>query len=183
VLDYCSEKSLTLEIGHGRDEWPLVALKELLDNALDACEDVGVAPEITVSVNAGGITVTDNGPGIPPETVAAVLNFSQRVSSREHYVSPTRGAQGNALKSLVMMPFVLDGRSGCVEIVAKGIHHRIQVMGDRIRQEPVFDHQQQPVGADVPGSKITVHWPDSAIAQSCATISYVFYKSPSRMGC
>jgi hypothetical protein len=90
LLDYCSEKSLTLEIGHGRDEWPLVVLKELMDNALDACEDVGIAPEIAVTVNDGGITVTDNGPGIPAETVAAVLDFSRRVSSREHYVSPTR---------------------------------------------------------------------------------------------
>jgi DNA topoisomerase VI subunit B len=133
-----------------------------MDNALDACEDVGVAPEIAVTVNDGGITVTDNGPGIPAETVAAVLDFSRRVSSREHYVSPTRGAQGNALKSLVMMPFVLDGRFGCVEITARGVHHRIEVRVDRIRQEPVFDHQKHPVPGDVPGSKITIHWPDSS---------------------
>ena len=35
-----------------------------------------------------------------------------RVSSREAYVSPTRGAQGNALKTIVAMPFVLDGERG-----------------------------------------------------------------------
>ena len=43
ILDYCSEKSLALETGHDRHEWPLVIVKELLDNALDACEDVGTA--------------------------------------------------------------------------------------------------------------------------------------------
>ena len=92
LLDYCSEKALTLETGHGRDEWPLVILKELLDNSLDAAEDAGAAPEIAVKVDEQGIAVEDNGPGIPPETVTGVLDFSVRVSSREHYVSPTRGA-------------------------------------------------------------------------------------------
>lgn len=41
------------------------------------------------------ITITDNGPGIPAETVAGILDFAVRVSSREAYASPTRGAQGN----------------------------------------------------------------------------------------
>jgi hypothetical protein len=37
--------------------------------------------------------------GIAPQTVADVLDYAVRVSSREAYVSPTRGAQGNALKT------------------------------------------------------------------------------------
>ena len=82
-------------------------LKELIDNSLDAAEEAGVTPEITVTVAGGSIIVADNGPGIPPETVKAMLDFSVRVSSREAYVSPTRGAQGNALKTLVAMPYVL----------------------------------------------------------------------------
>ena len=32
--------------------------------------------------------------------------------------------QGNALKTLIAMPFVLDGKRGDVEIVAKGVRHR-----------------------------------------------------------
>ena len=58
------------------------------------------------------ITVTDNGPGIPAATVKAVLDYSIRVSSREAYVAPDRGAQGNALKTLIAMPFVLNGQRG-----------------------------------------------------------------------
>ena len=55
-----------------------------------------------------GITISDNGPGLPPKVVEDILDFSVRVSSREAYVAPDRGAQGNALKTLVAMPFVLD---------------------------------------------------------------------------
>ena len=53
---------------------------------------------------------------MPPATVADILDFSIRVSSREAYVAPTRGAQGNALKTILAMPFVLDGERGRVEI-------------------------------------------------------------------
>ena len=108
LLDFVSEKELTLQCGFGPRDWPLVAVKELVDNALDACEEQGIAPEITVTVEEDSITVADNGAGISSDTVDQLLDFSIRVSSREAYVSPTRGAQGNALKSILAMPFVLD---------------------------------------------------------------------------
>ena len=44
--------------------------------------------------------MTDNAGGIAPATVETMLDFSVRVSSREACASPTRGAQGNALKTL-----------------------------------------------------------------------------------
>jgi len=162
LLDYCSENSLALETGHERHEWPLVISKELLDNALDACEDAGTAPEVTVTVNKHGITVADNGPGVPVETIAGVLDFSSRVSSREHYVSPTRGAQGNALKTVVAIPFVLDSNAGHLTIIARGTRHEITVKADRIRQEPTIDHRQTAAKGGKNGTVITVRWPDSA---------------------
>ncbi len=110
LLDFCSRKELIAQTGHQPDAWPLVVFKELVDNALDACEEAEVAPETTIQVDGDGITVTDNGPGIPAETITDVLDFSMRVSSREAYVAPDRGAQGNALKTIVAMPFVLDGK-------------------------------------------------------------------------
>jgi DNA topoisomerase VI subunit B len=161
LLDFFSEKELTAQTGHGPAQWPLVILKELTDNALDACEEAGTAPEISVTVDGDGITVADNGPGIPPETVAGVLDYSVRVSSREAYAAPDRGAQGNALKTLVAMPFVLDGGEGRVTVTARGVRHEITVGVDPIRQVPVIDHGQHP--ADVKtGTTVTVHWPDSA---------------------
>ena len=112
LLDFCSERELVKQIGHATDQWPLVILKELTDNALDAAEEAGIAPVIRIEVTDRAIIITDNGPGIPAETVAGILDFSVRVSSREAYVSPTRGAQGNALKTIVAMAFALDGSQG-----------------------------------------------------------------------
>ncbi len=74
---------------------------------------------------------------MPAKTIKGILDFSVRVSSREAYVSPTRGAQGNALKTIVAMPFVLDGKSGQVEITTQGRRHLIGFSVDQIRQEPV----------------------------------------------
>ena len=161
LLDFFSEKELTAQVGHSSAQWPLVILKELADNALDHCEEAGVEPEIWIKAGAAGITVTDNGHGIPPETVEGILDYSVRVSSREAYVAPDRGAQGNALKTILAMPFVLDGNAGRVTVTARGIRHDITVRVDPIRQEPLIDHERSP--ADVKtGTQVTVHWPESA---------------------
>jgi hypothetical protein len=168
LLDFCSQKELVAQTGHEPGEWPLVVLKELMDNALDACEDARTPPVVAVRVDAGGIEVSDNGPGIPPEVVAKVLDFSVRVSSREAYVSPCRGAQGNALKTIVAMPYVLDGEQGMVEVAARGIRHTITMRLDRIRQAPAFDHRQEPDASVTSGTLVRVHWPDSPRSEAGA---------------
>ena len=43
----------------------------------------------------GTISIADNGSSLA-ETIADILDYNVRVSSREAYCSPTRGAQGNA---------------------------------------------------------------------------------------
>ena len=162
LLDYFSEKELVLQTGHDREHWPEVALKELVDNALDAAEDSGTAPEVSVTVEDNTLTVADNGPGIAPDVVTRILDFSTKTSSKDYYISPTRGAQGNALKTLIAMPYVLSGGAGGqLEISSQGVRHVITVAVDRIRQEPVLGHQQEP--ADVKnGSVVKIHWPELA---------------------
>jgi len=59
-------------------------------------------------VEPGSIVVHDNGGGIKTATIKSILDYNIRVSSREAYVSPTRGAQGNALKTVLAMGYVLD---------------------------------------------------------------------------
>ena len=138
--------------------------KELGDNGVDSCEEAGIAPSIAVTVDKTGIKMADNGPGIPAETVEHILDFTVRVSSREAYVSPTRGAQGNALKTIVAMPFVLDGERGEIEIEARGVRHRIVMSVDRIRQEPVIRHERAEFAVRV-GTVVRVPWPDLSKAE------------------
>jgi len=159
LIGFCSERELTTEIGHGRDEWPLVVLKELVDNALDASEKAGVAPEIAVTVDNEGITVTDNGPGIPADTVEKLLDYSKRTSSREAYVSPTRGAQGNALQTLFAMAYVLDGTTGRVDITARDQRHEIAFAVDQIRQTPALSHAIHEAENVKIGTNIKFWWP------------------------
>src|SRR3989344_7187182 len=54
------------------------AVKEIVDNSLDACEEMGVLPEINVEIkqleeNKFKITVTDNGPGVVKEQIPKVF--------------------------------------------------------------------------------------------------------------
>jgi hypothetical protein len=110
----------------------------------------------------GEIVVTDNGPGLPAETVKGILDYSCRVSSREAYVSPTRGAQGNALKTLLAMPFALHGKIGTSVIEARGVRHTITFRVDQLRQEPVIDHEPIPLLPHKKGTRVCVAWPESA---------------------
>jgi DNA topoisomerase VI subunit B len=166
LLDFCSQKELVAQTGHDADDWPLVILKELMDNALDACEEAEVAPEITIFVDAHGITIIDNGPGLPTRTIDGILDYSVRVSSREAYVAPDRGAQGNALKTVLAMPFVLDGDRGRVDISSNGRRHEITFVVDPIRQEPVLSRAVHEAENVKSGTTITVRWPDSAMLNS-----------------
>jgi DNA topoisomerase VI subunit B len=162
LLEFCSAKELINQTGHGVEEWPLVILKELVDN--DACEEAEVAPRITITVRDGHIVVADNGPWIGPEIVKSILDYNVRVSSREAYVSPTRGAQGNALKTILAMPFALDGATCETVVEARGVAHRITFAVDHIRQEPNIAHVQGASDVKI-GTRITVPWPASACSK------------------
>jgi DNA topoisomerase VI subunit B len=164
LLDFCSQPELIKQIGHGVDKWPLVVLKELIDNAIDAAEEAGIAPRIRIQISGNEIIIADNGPGMPAETVAGVVDFSVRVSSREAYVSPTRGAQGNALKTIVAMPFALDGDKGEAVIESQGTAHKITFKVDHVRQEPKIDHVCQHSSVKN-GTRITVRWPVCACSK------------------
>ncbi|MCY2988001.1 MAG: hypothetical protein NTY19_09085 [Planctomycetota bacterium] len=162
LLDFASEKELTAQTGHAREDWPLVILKEAIDNALDACEEASVQPEVTVVVDDDGIIIADNGPGLPADTVTNIIDFSVRVSSREAYVSPTRGAQGNALKAILAIPYVLDSSCGQVEITAQGQRHVIMFRADKVRQEPIISYHPEPAQDASGGTILRVPWPESA---------------------
>jgi hypothetical protein len=143
-MDFFTERELVTQTGHERDEWSLVIVKELIDNALDACEEAGVSPIIGVTADPCGITVGDNGPGLPEATLRGQLDFTVRVSNREAYVSPCRGAQGNALKTLLPMPHVLDPERGKFIVTAHSMRHEITCGIDPISQRPVIHDDAGP---------------------------------------
>ena len=88
LMEFCTEKELVAQTGHEAYLWPLVVLKELVDNGADACEEAGVAPVIKVMIKTGNvksrrrpakptrIVVEDNGPGIPPEMIAGIIDYN-----------------------------------------------------------------------------------------------------------
>src|SRR3712207_5489595 len=128
AAEYFDARQLSTLTGVPTSEFASVCLKELIDNALDACETAGVAPEIDVEVhNEQGVielTVSDNGPGIPPEVVRKILDYNVRVSDKAAYRSPTRGAQGNALKTVIGIPYALGSREPLI-VAARGVRHSI----------------------------------------------------------
>src|SRR5580704_16041111 len=85
LMEFCSERELQNQTGHSVYDWPLVVIKELLDNGIDACEEADVAPDITVVVERDRIIVQDNANGIDATTIDSILNYTIRVSSREAY--------------------------------------------------------------------------------------------------
>ena len=161
-MEFCSERELQNQTGHSVYDWPLVVTKELFDNALDACEEAEVAPDITVIVEPDKIIVQDNANGIDAKTIESILDYTIRVSSREAYVSPTRGAQGNALKTILAMGYVLQGAAsdaaGVTTIETSGVAHRIEFRADHIDNQPKIIHTTapSPIGT---GTRFTIHWP------------------------
>ncbi len=82
----------------------LTTLKEAVDNSLDACEDAGILPEITVEIEKAGvgtlknadlirIRVEDNGPGLDMEQLPQVFG-EYLASSKFGRGRCTRGQQG-----------------------------------------------------------------------------------------
>jgi DNA topoisomerase VI subunit B len=126
--EYFNVRELQAQTGQPAEMFAAVAFKELVDNALDACETIGIAPRVFIDLREQEdrftISIQDNGSGIPPETVRRILNFQTRTSDKAVYRSPTRGAQGNALKTVLGMPYAFGIREPII-IEARGVSHRI----------------------------------------------------------
>lgn len=110
ALEFFTQSELTMQVGFPSHRWVLAILKELIDNALDACESAGIAPVIAVTCTRDSISVQDNGPGLPAATLERSLDYMVRVSDKTYYTSPSRGQLGNALKCLWAIPYVLTKR-------------------------------------------------------------------------
>ena len=73
----------------------VTAVKEAVDNALDATEEAGIKPDISVEITESGdyykLVVEDNGPGITREQIPKVfgkLLYGSRFHAREQSLTP-----------------------------------------------------------------------------------------------
>lgn len=157
-MEFFSEKDLTAQIGFPKPNWPVALLKELIDNALDACESANIAPAISLELHRDALIVADNGPGLPLEKLDRSLDYLVRVSDKTGYVSPSRGQQGNALKTLWAAPFVATG-TGLIEVQTADYRREVRITLDRIAQTPKMELVDTGEPPDVKtGTKITLHW-------------------------
>ena len=133
AAEYFSVKELAAQTGQPTNSFAAVALKELVDNALDAAEAAERSPEIGIEATVAGddlrLVVSDNGLGLASETLGRILDFSTRTSDKAAYRAPTRGLQGNALKTIIGLPTAL-GADAPIVIEAGGLRHTIEARID-----------------------------------------------------
>ncbi len=91
-------------------DWDIYIVKELVDNALDADEEHGFVPSISVQIvlesDALEIRV-DNLAPFPQQYIERFFKPDEYVSVKHYFNYPTRGAQGNALKTILGIPYAL----------------------------------------------------------------------------
>ena len=91
----------------------ITAVKESVDNSLDACEEERILPDIRVEINRlkGDrieLISQDNGPGIPRDSIEHVFG-KFLLGSRFHAIRQTRGQQGIGITGVVMYSQLTTG--------------------------------------------------------------------------
>ncbi len=92
----------------------LTAVKEAVDNSLDACEEAGILPDLVVEITPTGedrfrVAIEDNGPGIVAEQVGKVFG-KLLYGSKFHKLSQSRGQQGIGISAAVMYGQLTTGK-------------------------------------------------------------------------
>ncbi len=170
LMEFFTAEELSQQMGQTEEWWRVVALKELIDNALDACENAGVAPRIGIESDASHTTVTDNAGGIPDAVIKSSLDYMVRVSDKAYYVSPTRGQLGNALKCIYAAPYVMSGEVGKVRIETRGVSYDIAITLDRIAQVPTLTLTEGTCQGDC--TKVRVEWPQHRLTKPPQTSEF-----------
>ena len=91
----------------------ITAVKEAVDNSLDACEETRILPEIKIEINRLNgddieLISQDNGPGIPRDAIENVFG-KFLLGSRFHAIRQTRGQQGIGITGVVMYAQLTTG--------------------------------------------------------------------------
>jgi DNA topoisomerase VI subunit B len=150
----------------------LTCVKEGVDNALDACEEAGILPDVVVKVEAVAngetpppasqasrfrITVTDNGPGIIRQQIPRI--FAKLLyGSKFHRLRMSRGQQGIGISAAGMYGQLTTGKP--VQIIsrtsAKTPAHYFEVQIDTKKNEPLILEKKQIDWESHRGTQVTI---------------------------
>ncbi len=101
----------------------VTAVKEAVDNALDATEEAGVLPDIYVEITEVGdyyrLVIEDNGPGITKEQLPKVFG-KLLYGSRFHKREQNRGQQGIGISAAVLYSQLTSGQPAKITSRPKG---------------------------------------------------------------
>ena len=161
LMEFCSKRELQNQTGHSVYDWPLVWPRNCSTTRSTPARRPKSPRHHGRSSNRTGSSIQDNANGIDAATIESILDYTIRVSSREAYVSPTRGAQGNALKTILAMGYVLHGQSKAERRGWRDDHrdarraHRIEFRADHINNQPKIIHTTKPSSISA-GTRFTV---------------------------
>lgn len=142
----------------------LTAVKEAVDNSLDACEEAQILPDLEISIqplngtdNKFIISVQDNGPGIIGQQVPNI--FARLLyGSKFHTLKMSRGQQGIGISAAGMYGLLTTGQP--VQIITrtspkkKARHYHVQIDTTRNRPETILDEECE---FDLPhGTRVTI---------------------------
>ncbi len=113
----------------------LTTVKEAVDNALDACEEAGILPEVWVQIQQTGenrflASIQDNGPGIVKKQIPNIFG-KLLYGSKFHRLRMSRGQQGIGISAAGMYGLLTTGRP--VRILSKvskgrpGYYYELQI--------------------------------------------------------
>src|SRR6266481_363906 len=120
----------------------LTAVKEAVDNSLDACEEGGIVPEIWVHIETTGtnrfkVGVQDNGPGIVKKQIPLIFG-KLLYGSKFHRLRMSRGQQGIGISAAGMYGVQTTGKP--VKIISmtspRKPAHYFEIQIDTRRNQP-----------------------------------------------
>ncbi len=126
----------------------ITSIKEGVDNALDACEEAGVLPEIHVEIDELSddeykVVIEDNGPGVIKREVPNVFG-KLLYGSRFHQIRQSRGQQGIGISAVVMYGQLTSGQPTTV-LTRVGPDHpayRLDLRIDTKKNEPEIKNEE-----------------------------------------
>lgn len=121
----------------------VTVVHEYVTNSLDACEEAGILPDISVAITPNGenryiIEVSDNGPGIPRKFAGKALATILAGTKFHRYIQQ-RGQQGIGAAGCTLFSQITTGKPVSIESFTKdGENYSCDVSIDTMGNKPII---------------------------------------------